>query len=84
MEEDNNKAIKTLAKNVEKLAGGGLGIYCKYFFLGVCYGLGATIGVALVLAIIGYVLRSLGVFSFVGDWVDVVKESLQNPNINLY
>ncbi len=82
--DNENKALETLAKNVEKIARGGMGIYFRYFFLGICYGLGATIGVALVLAVAGYVLRSLGVFSFIGDWINGIKDSLQNPNINLY
>lgn len=82
--DNENKTLEILAKNVEKIAHGGLGIYFRYFFLGICYGLGATIGVAFVLAVIGYVLRSLGVFSSIGDWMNVIKDSLQNPNINLY
>lgn len=82
--DNDSKALEKLAKNVDKLAGGGFGIYCRYFFLGICYGLGASIGVALVVTVIGYALRSLGGLPFVGEWINGLSQNLQNPNINLY
>jgi hypothetical protein len=82
--DNDSKALEKLARNVDKLANGGFRIYCRYFMLGICYGLGSTVGVALVLVLIGYALRSLGGLPFVGSWINGLSQNLQNSNINLY
>lgn len=46
------------------------------FLIGLASGLGATIGVALVLAILGFVLRELGGLPFIGDWLQGVGNNL--------
>jgi len=76
--------IERLSANLRKLIENDHKTYFRSFALGVCYGLGATIGVAVVLATLGFVLRSLGGLPMVGDWINGLNQNLQNTNINLY
>ncbi len=46
------------------------------FLIGLASGLGATIGVALVLALFGFLLRELGGLPFIGDWLQGVGDNL--------
>ena len=46
------------------------------FMIGLASGLGATLGVALVLGILGYFLRELGGLPFIGDWLQGVGNNL--------
>lgn len=46
------------------------------FLIGLASGLGATIGVAVVLALVGFVLRELGGIPVIGDWLQGVSNTL--------
>jgi hypothetical protein len=46
------------------------------FLVGLASGLGATIGVALVLALLGFILRELGGLPIVGEWLQGVGNNL--------
>lgn len=46
------------------------------FLIGLASGLGATIGVAVVLAIVGFILRELGGVPVVGQWLQGVSNTI--------
>lgn len=48
------------------------------FLIGLASGLGATIGVALVLTILGFILRELGGIPFIGEWLQGVGDNLRS------
>jgi len=50
----------------------------RSFLIGLASGLGATLGVALLLGLIGYVLRELGGLPFVGNWINNFSTTLPN------
>jgi len=57
----------------------------RSFVAGICVGLGATIGVALVVVILGYVFNWLGVIPVVGDFFKQLNEFINSatPNISM-
>lgn len=50
----------------------------RSFLTGLASGLGATLGVALLLTLIGYLLRELGGVPFIGNWINNFNTSLPN------
>ncbi|QQG50262.1 MAG: hypothetical protein HZB70_01615 [Candidatus Berkelbacteria bacterium] len=46
------------------------------FMIGLASGLGATIGVAVVLAILGFLVRELGGLPFIGEWIQGVGNTI--------
>jgi hypothetical protein len=51
-------------------------MYARSFFSGIAYGLGTTIGVALVLAMLVYILRYIGGLPVIGDWLRGVSQAI--------
>jgi len=81
--DNDRELIKKFSENFEKISAKSKWIYARYFCLGVCYGLGATIGVAIVIALVGVALRSLGGLPVIGEWLNGLSQNLQNTNFNL-
>ncbi len=44
-------------------------LFARAFFMGIFSGLGATIGVAVVLALIGLIIKEFGGLPVVGQWI---------------
>lgn len=66
--EIDQKILNRLSLAVEKFYGSYWRLIWRSFVGGLFYGLGATIGLAIVLVIIGFILQSLGVLPIIGEW----------------
>lgn len=62
------KAIHLVYEHPKKL-------FFRQFLLGLFYGLGATIGVAIVIALVGYILELLGDIPLIGDWINRISNN---------
>lgn len=61
-------------QNYEKVSQPLKSIIIRNFMGGIAWGLGATIGLALVLAILGFILRRVNYVPIVGDFVSQVSQ----------
>lgn len=64
-------AIRTFEKRPHHL-------FWRQFLLGICYGLGATVGLAIVITLFGYILHLLGGLPIVGNWLGTLAKSLRD------
>jgi len=55
----------------------------RSFVAGIFVGLGATIGFALVIVIIGYILNALGVIPVIGDFFKQLNEFINSATPNI-
>jgi len=68
-----------MAERFEQVHGKMGNIFKNNFFGGIAWGLGATVGVTIILAIIGLILRQINLIPVVGNFVaDVVKFILES------
>jgi len=72
------RVLNRLSLAVEKFYGSYWRLILRSFVGGLFYGLGATIGLAIVLVIIGYVLQILGVLPVVGEWFRNLNEFIRS------
>lgn len=78
----NDKLLVGFVKALEKAYGSWTYLAGRSFVAGICVGLGATVGVAIVVLIIGYLLNWLGVIPVVGDFFKQLNEFISSalPN----
>jgi uncharacterized BrkB/YihY/UPF0761 family membrane protein len=79
MDQKDKKLIKNLTRALDKFWESPRRTFWRQFYLGIGYGLGATIGVAITLTILGYILRSLGGLPFIGEWLTEAGQTLPKP-----
>lgn len=71
------KSAVAFIKIFERTYGNWKGIAGRSFVSGIFTGLGATIGVAIVFVMVGYLLKYLGVIPVVGDFFKQLDEFLK-------
>lgn len=64
----NDKLLHAFVRALEKSYGSWLYLAGRSFVAGIFSGLGATVGVALVIVVLGYILNWLGVIPVIGDF----------------
>lgn len=69
-EEDKIKSINGLIAAIDKAYHNPGKLAARGFLMGLMSGLGATVGVAIVLAIIGLLIRQFGGIPVIGDWLN--------------
>ena len=68
---------------LEKAYGSWAYLAGRSFTAGIFVGLGATIGVALVVVIMGYILNALGVVPVIGDFFKQLNEFINSATPNI-
>ncbi|PIR80071.1 MAG: hypothetical protein COU25_02040 [Candidatus Levybacteria bacterium CG10_big_fil_rev_8_21_14_0_10_35_13] len=58
-------------------------IFVNNFIGGIAWALGATVGLAIIIAILGLVLKNVDLIPFVGNFVAQVIEFIINKNLNV-
>ena len=58
-------------------------IFVNNFIGGIAWALGATVGLAIIIAVLGLVLRNVDLIPFVGNFVAQVIEFIINKNLNV-
>lgn len=69
-EEDKIKSINGLIAAIDKAYHNPGKLAARGFLMGLMSGLGATVGVAIVLAIIGLLISRFGGIPVIGDWLN--------------
>jgi hypothetical protein len=69
-EEEKEKSINNLIAAIDKAYHNPGRLAARSFLMGLMSGLGATVGVAVVVAIIGLLIRQFGGLPVVGDWLN--------------
>lgn len=75
-EQEKQKHVERLIRAIDKTYHHPGYLMWRGFLIGLASGLGATIGVAIVLALSGFILRELGGLPVVGDWLNSIRSSL--------
>lgn len=83
MENKDIEVLEKLTKAINRVYEKPILLHTRYFFLGISYGLGATIGVAIVLAFLAYALRAMGGLPVIGGWLNGLSQNIPVSNINL-
>ena len=76
-EEPSNRAAVAFTRIFERTYGNWKGIAARSFVSGIFTGLGATVGVAIVFVVVGYILKYLGVIPVVGTFFKQIDEFLK-------
>jgi uncharacterized BrkB/YihY/UPF0761 family membrane protein len=76
MEQNDEVIIKRLTQAVSRVYESPHKLFLRQFLLGVFYGLGTTIGVAIVITLIGYLLKLLGGLPVIGNWLSGLSINL--------
>ena len=74
----NDKLLVGFVRAMEKAYGSWKYLAGRSFVAGIFTGLGATVGVAIVLLIIGYILKWLGVIPVVGDFFKQLNQFISS------
>ncbi|MDP3992709.1 MAG: DUF5665 domain-containing protein [bacterium] len=69
-DEEKEKSIDRLIASLDKAYHNPGKLALRGFLIGLMSGLGATIGVAIVLGIVGLLIRQFGGLPVVGDWLN--------------
>lgn len=75
-DEDKVKRFDQLVAVIEKTYHSPGNLMWRSLLVGLLSGLGATFGVAIVLALLGFMLRELGGLPVIGDWLNDVSRIL--------
>ena len=75
MTDDDMKTLERLARAVEKINQNPKRMILKSFLIGAATGLGTTVGVAAILTLVGLLLRWLGGFPGLTDWLNAVSKT---------
>lgn len=75
-EKEGIKNLDRLLRAVDKAYHHPGPLVWRGFLIGLASGLGATIGVALVLATFGFILRELGGLPVIGEWLQGVGDNI--------
>ena len=75
-DEEKENSINRLIGAIDKAYHNPSQLVWRGFLVGLMSGLGATVGVALVLAIIGLLIRQFGGLPVVGDWLNELGQIL--------
>jgi|GEM_PF-1226767 len=76
-EKEGMKNLDRLIRAIDKAYHHPAPLIWRGFLIGLASGLGATIGVALVLAALGFMLRELGGVPVIGEWLQGIDTTLQ-------
>lgn len=76
-EREGMKGLDRLVRAVDKAYHHPGPLIWRGFLIGLASGLGATIGVAIVLGVLGFILRELGGIPFIGDWLQGVNSVIE-------
>ena len=74
MTENDIKTLERLARAVEKAYQEPKRLMMRGFLLGIATGLGATVGVAVILAILGSIIRMFGGLPWLTDWLSAAEK----------
>jgi hypothetical protein len=69
-EEEKEKSINNLIAAIDKAYHNPGKLAARGFLIGLMSGLGATVGVAIVIAIVGLLIRQFGGLPIIGDWLN--------------
>lgn len=69
-EKSKEKSIDRLIASLDKAYHNPGQLAARGFLMGLMSGLGATVGVAIILAIIGLLIRQFGGIPVIGDWLN--------------
>lgn len=75
-DEEKVKKFDQLVTVIEKTYHHPGSLMWRSWLVGLMSGLGATLGVAIILAILGFLLRELGGLPVIGDWLNDVSRIL--------
>lgn len=78
MDEKSQANLERLLRAIEKIYHTPGYLLWRSFIAGLASGLGATIGAAIVLALIGFLIRELGGLPIIGQWLTDVGRILPN------
>jgi len=76
MEEKEKQALVALTAAIDKAYNHPRQLMWRSFLMGLLSGLGATVGVAIVIALLGFLIRELGGLPVIGDWLNDVGRFL--------
>jgi len=77
-EQDKQKRVDQLLLAIERVYNHPGRLAARGFLFGLMSGLGATLGVAIVIWLLGFVIHRLGGLPVVGDWFNGVGQALPN------
>ncbi len=75
-EKEGVKSLDRLLKAIDRAYHNPGPLVWRGFLIGLASGLGATLGAALVIGSLGFLLRELGGLPFIGDWLQGVGDNL--------
>lgn len=76
MDSKQQKTLEALTAAIEKVYTQPKRMMWRSFLMGLLSGLGATLGVAIVLTLLGYLIHAVGGLPVVGDWLTNVQRYL--------
>lgn len=76
MTDRDEKTIEKLVTGIDQFLHPTKKILWRHFLLGLFYGLGASVGVALLLTLAGFIFRELGGLPVIGEWLNSLSNSL--------
>jgi chromate transport protein ChrA len=77
-EQDSQKLISQLVNSIDKAYHRTGLLMWRSFLMGLMSGLGATVGVAIVITVIGLLIKEFGGLPVVGQWLGELKIVLPN------
>lgn len=75
---DNEKTLEKLLVAVERVYSSPVSLMKRGLLIGLFSGIGATIGAALIILLIGFLVRSLGGVPVLGDWLNALSNTIPN------
>lgn len=81
MEGEDRERLDHLAAALDKAYHHPEHLVWRGFLIGLASGLGATIGVALVITLVGFILRQLGGVPFIGEWLNTLSQELPGSGL---
>ena len=76
-------SVLAFTRAIDKAYGSWGYLISRSFVSGIFIGLGATIGFAIIIVIIGYILSALGVIPIVGDFFTALNEFIGSATSNI-
>lgn len=74
MTDEEQANIRRLIAAIDKAYNKPKELIWRAFLVGLLSGLGATVGVAVILAVLGLIVKKLGGIPVIGDWLNNVNE----------
>ncbi len=80
MDDKEQKVLDGLITAIDKAYNHPKQLMWRSFIMGLLSGLGATVGVAIVITLLGFIIRHLGGLPGIGQWLLDVQQALPSRN----